>query len=83
MESARAIQIIAPVEFLHSFELKVENLRNLPQFDDIKDHFLVIVSIAGDFRKGKSFLLNFCLKYLYAQVKSDTELNYIVIVSKL
>lgn len=66
MGSARAIQIITPVN--HAFQLQLEELKQIFEADNIKDRDCVVVSIAGAFRKGKSFLLNFFLKYLYAQV---------------
>lgn len=34
----------------------------------LKDRQAVIISIVGAFRKGKSFLLNYILRYLYAHV---------------
>lgn len=66
MVSVKAVQIIVPKN--HALELRLENFRDILESDNIKDRYVVIVSIAGSFRKGKSFLLNFFLKYLYAQV---------------
>lgn len=64
--SAKAIQIIEPVK--HSFKLKADKLKTILENDKIKNRNISVVSIAGAFRQGKSFLLNFFLKYLYAQV---------------
>lgn len=63
----RAIQIINNEE--HTFKLSLDSVKKLLETDDIKDRSVVVISIAGSFRKGKSFLLNFFLKYLNAQVK--------------
>ncbi|KAJ6217508.1 hypothetical protein RDWZM_008665 [Blomia tropicalis] len=46
------------------FELDVEALGNILLRDSIRDTPVVVVSIAGDFRKGKSFMLNHFLRYL-------------------
>jgi atlastin len=35
----------------------------------IKQRKVVILSIVGAFRRGKSFFLDYCLRYLYANVK--------------
>lgn len=64
--SARAIQIVCPEN--HRFKVNVNELTKILKINDIKDRHVVVVSIAGAFRKGKSFLLNFFLKYLNAQV---------------
>lgn len=66
MESARPIQIVTPEN--HEFQLHEAALREILGADAIKDRQCVAISVAGAFRKGKSFLLNFFLKYLHAQV---------------
>lgn len=66
MESGNAIQIIAPLN--HEYEIRFDKFKHILEDDHIKDRKVVIISIAGALRKGKSFLLNFFLKYLYAQV---------------
>jgi atlastin len=35
---------------------------------DVKDRKVVAFSIIGAYRKGKSFFLDYCLRYLYAHV---------------
>ncbi|XP_031634116.1 atlastin-like [Contarinia nasturtii] len=64
---AGPIQIIRPVN--HTLQLQLEDLKPILEADDIKDRHVVVVSIAGAYRKGKSFLLNFFIRYLDAQYK--------------
>lgn len=61
-----AIQIVRPVS--HVFQLQTEQIKPILENENIKNRKVVVVSIAGAFRQGKSFLLNFFLKYLHAQV---------------
>ena len=35
---------------------------------EVKDRKIVVVSIIGAFRKGKSFLVDYCLRFMYANV---------------
>lgn len=35
---------------------------------EVKDRNIVLLSIVGAFRRGKSYLLDYCLRYLYANV---------------
>lgn len=59
----RPIQIVK-VTNERKFELDVEALESILLRDSIRDTPVVVVSIAGDFRKGKSFMLNHFLRYL-------------------
>jgi atlastin len=63
----RPIQIIISRDD-HSFELDEEALASVLLQDHVRDKNIVVVSVAGDFRKGKSFLLDFFLRYLVKQV---------------
>lgn len=64
----KAIKVCSFSENGQSFRLEIEELEQILLQDDIKDREAVVISIAGGFRSGKSFLLNFFLKFLYAKV---------------
>ncbi|XP_046885108.1 atlastin-2 isoform X3 [Hypomesus transpacificus] len=70
-EKARPIQIVLAHEDDHNFELDVVALEKLLLQDEIKDLNVVVVSVAGAFRKGKSFLLDFMLRYMHNQQHLD------------
>lgn len=46
---------------------------------DVKNRKVVVFSIIGAFRRGKSFFLDYCLRFLYANVRNYVDiLLYIV-----
>jgi len=55
----------------HNFILDEEALNEILNRDGIRDKPICIISVAGAFRKGKSFLLNFMLRYLENQGSED------------
>lgn len=59
----RAIQIVLANKD-HTFSLDDEALSKVLMKDEIKDRYVVVVSVAGAFRKGKSFVLDFFLRYM-------------------
>jgi atlastin len=63
----RPIQIVVSRDD-HSFELDEDALAAVLLQDHVKDKNVVVVSVAGAFGKGKSFLLNFFLRYMVTQV---------------
>lgn len=62
-----AIQIVLANKD-HTFSLDEEALSNVLMQDEIKDRYVVVVSVAGAFRKGKSFILDFFLRYMKSKV---------------
>uniref|UniRef100_A0A914XQZ3 GB1/RHD3-type G domain-containing protein n=1 Tax=Plectus sambesii TaxID=2011161 RepID=A0A914XQZ3_9BILA len=59
------IRIIEAVEEDHTFVLNEKGLARILLNPKIADKKVAVVSVAGAFRKGKSFLLNFFLRYLH------------------
>ncbi|XP_078128397.1 atlastin-2 isoform X2 [Sander vitreus] len=64
---ARPVQIVSADEEEHSFSLQEAALEQLLLQDAVQDLHVVVVSVAGAFRKGKSFLLDFMLRYMHKQ----------------
>lgn len=62
------VQIVVANEEEHSFFLQEQVLEQLLLQKKVQDLHVVVVSVAGAFRKGKSFLLDFMLRYMYKQV---------------
>ena len=67
---ARPVQIVATDEEEHSFSLNENLLEEVLISDErVRDKKVVVISVAGAFRKGKSFLLDFFLRYLDRKVQ--------------
>jgi len=60
----QAVQIVTVDPETREFVLDEEALESILLSEQRKDRPVSVVSIAGDFRKGKSFLLNFLLRYM-------------------
>jgi len=67
MDEGKPIQIVVANPD-HSFDLDVEALESIVCQEHVKDMPIAVISVAGAFRKGKSFLLDFFLRYLKANV---------------
>uniref|UniRef100_A0A4W4GWJ6 GB1/RHD3-type G domain-containing protein n=1 Tax=Electrophorus electricus TaxID=8005 RepID=A0A4W4GWJ6_ELEEL len=63
----KPVQIVVADEDAHEFALDEQALERLLLMEHVRDLDVVVVSVAGAFRKGKSFLLDFMLRYMYSQ----------------
>lgn len=72
---ARPIQIVQANE--HNFELNATALEEVLLQKHVKDLNVVVVSVAGAFRKGKSFLLDFMLRYMHNRVRQLLYLHFL------
>lgn len=83
VDMGRSLQIIHITreendnEITHGLKLNQENLERVMLNPDVKNNPVVIVSIAGALRKGKSFLLGFFLKYLEANAQGKKECDWL------
>ncbi|KAL8613745.1 hypothetical protein ACOMHN_029602 [Nucella lapillus] len=64
------VQIVVATDE-HTFELDEEKLEEILLRPDVRDKKVAVVSVAGAFRKGKSFLLDFFLRYLGTEGAPD------------
>lgn len=74
VEEPRAISIVRSVDG-HKFQLDEVALERLLLDDRIKNKLVCVVSVAGAFRKGKSFLLDFFLRFLRYQYGSTSSFS--------
>nr|KAF6499084.1 atlastin GTPase 1 [Molossus molossus] len=75
-EEEEPVKKAGPVQVLvvkdhHSFELDETALNRILLSEAVRDKEVVVVSVAGAFRKGKSFLMDFMLRYMYNQESVD------------
>ncbi|XP_064465046.1 atlastin-2-like [Ornithodoros turicata] len=56
--------VVRPHKDATYFEIQNDNLARLLTNSDVADLPVVVLSVAGGFRLGKSFLLGFCIRYL-------------------
>ena len=72
-EMGHSVQIVRGEDEGTGFILNMEGLKSVLLHPEVANRPVVIVSVAGAFRKGKSFLLDFMLRYLN-HVSTDTSL---------
>jgi len=60
------VQFTRGIEFI----IEYDELNQIFSHHDIKYRNIVVFSIVGAFRKGKSFLLDYVLRFLYANVSN-------------
>lgn len=58
------VQIVSVSKKDHSFTLDTEALERVLLAPKVRDKHVVVLSVAGAFRKGKSFILDFMLRYM-------------------
>lgn len=59
------VQVVTVNKEDHSFALDTKALERILAAPRVRDLEVVVLSVAGAFRKGKSFLLDFMLRYMY------------------
>uniref|UniRef100_A0AC34FK79 GB1/RHD3-type G domain-containing protein n=1 Tax=Panagrolaimus sp. ES5 TaxID=591445 RepID=A0AC34FK79_9BILA len=82
-ESPGAVRILSLNEEDHSHVLNEDALAELLLDSRYADKKVSLISVAGAFRKGKSFILNFFLRYLTWREKMDDTTEWLTSEEKL
>lgn len=61
-------QIIIQVSENQNTSFNFNELGKIFLHPEVRDRKVVLLSIIGTYRKGKSFFLDYCLRFLYANV---------------
>lgn len=69
------VQIVRLDKKSNGLELNIDALAEICLNEKCRERPVCVVSIAGDFRKGKSFMLNFFLRYLYHVSEKQQQLE--------
>lgn len=54
-----------------TFTIDHDFIESILLHQDVRERKVVVVSIAGAFRKGKSFFMSYCLRFMYANVSTN------------
>ncbi|XP_062855869.1 atlastin-3 [Trichomycterus rosablanca] len=65
------VQIVTVNKNEHSFDLDTKAIEKILLAPEVREMEVVVLSVAGAFRKGKSFLLDFMLRYMYRKPGED------------
>lgn len=68
-----ALRVVEVNSHGNTLTLNTDRLEQILSQPNIKDRNLVVVSITGALRKGKSFMLNFFLRYLKSKYVNHTD----------
>jgi len=70
-EVPTAVQIVCPDAENGKYKFDTHAFEEIIEKNQVEDLPVVVVSVAGAFRKGKSFLLNFIVRYLSSEDKNN------------
>lgn len=68
-EIGHGVQVVKVLDD-HTYQLDEKLLEQILMKDEVRNLPVVVVSVAGAYRGGKSFLLNFFIRYLQSSVSS-------------
>lgn len=71
------VQIVEVSKDNHSFTLNTEALAQILLAPEVREKNVVVLSVAGAFRKGKSFLLDFMIRYMHRKVRSKVTASHL------
>ncbi|XP_022821574.1 atlastin-like [Spodoptera litura] len=77
LERGEGVQVVKLGEGAQRYELDEEALRRVLMRQDVRGLPVVVVSVAGAYRGGKSFILDFFLRYLNAPRESQVNGNWL------